>query len=255
MNDADFDKKKVKDFQWKIIEPLLPGKITDCGVTARDNRLFVNALVWMLYAGAPWSMLPASFGKANSVRKRFRRLAQKGVWQTISEAVAEPDWDWVMLDSTVVRVHQHAAGQRKDNPADPAIGRSRGGLSTKIHACTDALGNGVRLILTEGQAGDAPQTLPLLADLEPKMVIADTSYDSDANREYCTSHQIVAVIPNRPNRLEPAPLDEEYYKDRNKIERFFCRMKKYRRLATRYDKTALSYLSFLHIAMTLDWLR
>ena len=128
-------------------------------------------------------------------------------------------------------------------------------MSTKVHACTDALGNGVRLLLTEGQAGDAPQTLPLLAELAPQMVIADTSYDSDANRAYCAQHNIVAVIPNRPNRVEPAPVDEEYYRDRNKIERFFGRLKKYRKLATRYDKTALSYLSFWHIAAALDWLR
>lgn len=124
-----------------------------------------------------------------------------------------------------------------------------------MHACTDALGNALRLLVSEGQAGDAPQFTVLLAGLTPKMVLADTSYDSDANRTYCAQHQMEAVIPNRPNRTEPVALDEEYYRDRNKIERFFNRMKQNRRLATRYDKTAVSFLAFWFIAAALDWLR
>lgn len=104
---------EITDRQWETIAPLLPGKMTDCGVTAKDNRLFVNAVVWLMRTGCPWADLPERFGKANSVRKRFRRLAQKGVWKKIFDAVQEPDWDWVMLDSTVVRAHRHAAGQKK----------------------------------------------------------------------------------------------------------------------------------------------
>ena len=135
------------------------------------------------------------------------------------------------------------------------LGRSRGGIGTKIHACVDALGNAVRLIAPAGQASDGPQVLALLEGLDPRMVIADTSYDSDANRAYCLKKGITVVIPNRPNRMEPIPLDEEYYRDRNKVERFFGRMKQYRRLATRYDKTVVSFLAFWHIAAALDWLR
>ena len=128
-------------------------------------------------------------------------------------------------------------------------------MSTKVHACIDALGNAVRLVATAGQAGDCPQALGLLAGLDTRMVIADTSYDSDANRAYCAEKGIAVVIPNRPNRLEPVPLDEEYYRDRNKIERFFGRMKQCRRLATRYEKTVVSFLAFWYIAAALDWLR
>jgi transposase len=104
---------EISDAQWERIAPLLPGKVTDRGVTARDNRLFFNALIWLLRAGTPWADLPERFGKPNSVRKRFRRLAKQGVWQGVFEALQEPDLDWVMLDSTVVRAHQHAAGQKK----------------------------------------------------------------------------------------------------------------------------------------------
>ncbi len=95
----------------------------------------------------------------------------------------------------------------------------------------------------------------MLQDLAPGRVIADTSYDSDENRAYCAEKGIDVVIPNRPNRIAPAAFDEEQYGDRNKIERFFNRMKRHRRLATRYDKTVVSFLAFWYIAAALDWLR
>ena len=128
-------------------------------------------------------------------------------------------------------------------------------MSTKIHTCTEALGNAVRLIATGGQAGDCPQALPLLKGLQPGKVLADTAYDSDENRAYCAQHGIEAVIPSRPNRLEPAPMDAETYRDRNKIERFFGRLKQYRRLATRYEKTVVSFLAFWYVGAMIDWLR
>jgi transposase len=104
---------EITDRQWALVAPLLSGKVTDCGVTAVDNRLFFNAVVWLLRTGAAWADLPERFGKANSVRRRFRRLAQKGVWEAVFEALKAPELDWVMLDSTVLRAHQHAAGQKK----------------------------------------------------------------------------------------------------------------------------------------------
>jgi transposase len=128
-------------------------------------------------------------------------------------------------------------------------------MGTNIHACTDALGNAVRLLATGGQAGDCPQALPLLAGLKPGKVLADTAYDSNENRAYCAQQGIEAVIASHPSRLEPAEVDKETYRDRNKIERFFGRMKQYRRLATRYEKTIVSFLALSHIAAALDWLR
>ena len=120
-------------------------------------------------------------------------------------------------------------------------------MSTKVHACVELLGNAVRLLATEGQAGDSPQALPLLADRAPGKVLADTAYDSDATRTYCAERGIEVVIPSHPNRPEALPTDEETYRDRNKIERFFGRLKQYRRLATRYEKTVVSFLAFWHI--------
>ncbi|OGX81637.1 hypothetical protein BEN47_19080 [Hymenobacter lapidarius] len=107
---------EVTDRQWALVAPLLSGKATDCGVTARDNRLFFNAVVWLLRTGAAWADLPERFGKSNTVCRRFRRLAQKKKWEAVFEALKAPELDWVMLDSTVLRAHQHSAGQKKATP-------------------------------------------------------------------------------------------------------------------------------------------
>ena len=128
-------------------------------------------------------------------------------------------------------------------------------MSTKVHACTEALGNAVRLLATEGQAGDSPQALPLLTDLAPGKVLADMAYDSDATRAYCAEKGIEAVIPSHPGRTQAQPIDAETYRDRNKIERFFGRLKQYRRLATRYEKTVVSFLAFCHIWEMIYWIR
>ena len=110
----------ITDRQWEAVSPLLSGKATDSGATATNNRLFFNAVVWTMRTGCPWADLPARFGKSNTASKRFRRLAQKGVWQRLLEALQAPELDWVMLDSTVVRAHQHSAGQKKATPPPSA---------------------------------------------------------------------------------------------------------------------------------------
>ncbi len=122
---------EITDRQWTAIAPLLSGKATDCGVTAKDNRLFFNAVVWMMRTGCPWADLPERFGKSNSVCRRFRRMAQKGVWENVLEALKAPELEWVMLDSTVVRAHQHSAGQKKATPPPSASGAAAGAWAQK----------------------------------------------------------------------------------------------------------------------------
>ena len=92
---------------------LLPGKVGDVDRSAVDNRLFIHAVIWVARSGAPWRDLPERFGPGNSVYQRFRRWAKAGVWKQVFEALQEPDLDWLMIDSTTVRAHQHAAGQKK----------------------------------------------------------------------------------------------------------------------------------------------
>ena len=100
----------ISDESWERIKDLLPGKDGDPGVTAKDNRLFVDAILWIAKTGAPWRDLPARFGDWYNTWKRFSRWAKKGVWQRVFEALQDDDLEWLILDSTVIRAHQHAAG-------------------------------------------------------------------------------------------------------------------------------------------------
>lgn len=104
---------EISDTNWEIIKDLLPGKASDPGRTAHDNRLFINAVLWIARTGAPWPDLPERFGKYNSVFQRFNRWSKNGTWQRVFEALQDPDLEWLMIDSTTVRAHQHAAGQKK----------------------------------------------------------------------------------------------------------------------------------------------
>lgn len=108
------DRFLLRDDQWDRIKDVLPGNAGDCGVTAKDNRLFVEAVLWMGRAGAPWRDLPAVFGAWHNVYVRFARWRETGVWQRIATAVSQdPDMEALMIDSTIVRAHQHAAGAQK----------------------------------------------------------------------------------------------------------------------------------------------
>ncbi|ANG63399.1 transposase [Marinobacterium aestuarii] len=118
------------------------------------------------------------------------------------------------------------------------MGKSRGGLSTKIHAAVDALGDPVRLLLTPGQASEYGQAEALLDGFTPGQVLADKRYDSDAFIAAIQRTGAEAVIPSRKNRQHPRPLDRHLYKDRNLVERFFQKLKQFRRIATRYERLA-----------------
>jgi transposase len=106
----------ISDDHWERIKGFLPGQKGDPGVTAKDNRLFVDAVWWIAKTGAQWRDLPERFGKWNSVWKRFDRWARKGVWDRIFRELRDPDLEWLILDSSVIRAHQHAAGAKKGLP-------------------------------------------------------------------------------------------------------------------------------------------
>lgn len=100
--------------QWNRIEPMLPGKASDPGRTAGDNRLFVNAVLWVLRSGARWSDLPERYGKFKSVHKRFTRWAEAGVWERVFQSLTKDrDNDYLMIDSSIVRAHAQAATGKK----------------------------------------------------------------------------------------------------------------------------------------------
>ena len=136
-----------------------------------------------------------------------------------------------------------------------ALGRCRGGLSTKIHAVTDALGNPLDFLLTGGQAADITQAKALLPDGAVGAVLADKGYDANAFIATVTARGAQAVIPPRTHRIQPRDYDHHLYKERHLIECFFGKIKHYRRIFSRFEKTARNYMSFLRLVATLVWLR
>jgi transposase len=128
------------------------------------------------------------------------------------------------------------------------LGRSRGGFSTKIHVSVNGLGLPVEIRLTPGQEADIKQAGPLLEGYTPEAVIADKGYDSDELVKVIEAGGGEAVIPPRENRVEKREYDEHLYKERNLVERFINCIKQFRRVATRYEKTARNFLSMIHLA-------
>jgi transposase len=144
---------------------------------------------------------------------------------------------------------------RKRGQKHQALGRSCGGFTTKIHALCDALGNPLRFILTGGERHDCTQALALLDGLRGDYLLADKGYDAAYIVEAAQKMGAHAVIPPRANNKEPRFYDVHLYKERNHIERLFAKLKQFRRIATRYDKTDTAFMGFIHIASILLWLK
>src|SRR5437868_10631656 len=146
-------------------------------------------------------------------------------------------------------------GAQKSGGGDEAIGRSRGGLSTKIHATVDALGNPTGFALSPGQAHDLEGADALLPDLAADALIADKAFDAE-ERVLRPLEQAgkTAVIPPKANRKQPRSYDKDLYKARHLIENFFAKLKQYRAIATRYDKRAVHFLGAIHLAAAVIWL-
>ena len=145
--------------------------------------------------------------------------------------------------------------EKNGSQSKQALGRSRGGFSTKIHVLVDALGNPLRFILTGGQRNDSTQAEALLESYRAEHVIADRGYDTNAFLEIIAASDAEAVIPPKKNRTVQRTYDEHLYKERHLVECFINKIKWYRRIFTRYDKLARRFAAFLHIAGALVWLR
>ncbi len=154
-----------------------------------------------------------------------------------------------MIDTSIVRVHQHAACIARNR--SQSMGRSRGGLTSKIHAVVDTNGLPVRLGLTVGEAHDNRLALSLLSRLKSgSMLLADRKYDADWIRAFATKRGSWANVPPRCKCFSP-----HLYRARNLVERFFNKIKQCRRVAMRYDKIAANYLAFIQLASIRLWLR
>ncbi|MFC4327330.1 IS5 family transposase [Streptomyces andamanensis] len=272
---------ELTDESWAVIGPLLaPPRM---GRPVRDRRQVVNGILWKLSTGAAWRDLPERYGPWKTVYERFRRWSADGTWDRLlahvqqhSDAVGAVDWTVVCVDSTAVRAHQHAAGARKggqDRPGE-AIGRSRGGLTTKIHLACDGQGRPLAFTVTAGNVNDCTQFEQVMARISvrrcgpgrprtrPERVAADKGYSSTKIRTYLRRRGIKAAIPERTDQINGrlrrgeslCRLDRAAYRRRNVVERCFNRLKHNKALATRYDKRARHYQAMVTLACLRLWL-
>ncbi|MFG2546456.1 IS5 family transposase [Streptomyces sp. NPDC048594] len=287
---------ELTDAAWERIGPLLP-RVDGRGRPWRDHRQVVNGVLWRLRTGAPWRDLPERYGPWQTVYERFARWETDGTWarlleyvQVKDDAVGTVEWT-VSVDSTINRAHQHAAGARKkgalaqDELEDPphstlgqALGRSRGGLTTKVHLAADGRGLPLAIVVTPSNVNDStvfdkvldavrvPRLSAGRPRRRPETVIADKAYSSRAIRTGLRRRGIRAVVPERSDQManrkrrgsaggRPPAFDPEQYKARNVVERCFSRLKQFRAVATRFDKLAARYLAGLRLASLLLWLR
>ncbi|MDI5969430.1 IS5 family transposase [Streptomyces sp. SL13] len=287
---------ELTDAAWERIEPLLP-RVDGRGRPWRDHRQVVNGVLWRLRTGAPWRDLPERYGPWQTVYERFARWEADGTWASLLEhvrvrddAVGRVEWT-IAVDSTVIRAHQHAAGVRKKGAADgdeledpgrsqacQALGRSRGGLTTKIHLAVDGRGLPLSIVLTPGNVNDAtvfgevldgirvPRAAAGRPRTTPERVLGDKAYSSRAIRHLLRRRGIAATIPERrdqeANRRRrgrlggrPPAFDKEIYRGRNVVERCFARLKQFRAVATRFDKLADRYRAGVVLASLILWLR
>jgi transposase len=225
----------LSDAEWELIGPLLPPERGRWARPAGDNRRFLNGMLHVLRTGCPWRLGCAA---ANAGRPGVnRRLAAH--------------------DRQHQRSRPRIGSGRKRGAVKNALGRSRGGFTSKIHARCDNQGLPLGFILTGGEASDYTAAEPLMEIpvTTPKALLADKGYDGDRFRESLLIRGILPIIPPRSNRKVPEHPDYRRYRDRNRVERMFGKLKQQRRIATRYDKTVLSFESFLNLAAVRLWLK
>jgi transposase len=214
----------------------------------------VEAMIYVLRTGCPWRDLPLFFGSWSSVYTRWSRWAQTGVWAAVLDGLAQGAQGQLRhLDSSHIKVHQDAS-----NPAggqeNQSMGRTKGGFNCKVTALVDGRGRLVQLVLSPGQRNDTVAAEEIIIPGK-KVVVADKGYDSDAFRERIMKARSQACIPARSGRLRPARHHRGFYKKRHRVENFFQRIKRQRRIGTRYEKLDINFFALIALAAVLDWLK
>ena len=242
----------LSDEEWALLEPLLPKSRKSGRV---DDRKIVNAIFYVLRTGMPWRDLPARYGPYTTAYNRFNRWSRRGIWKLVFDKLASKSRDSLyLIDSTVVKAHRAASGGKGEK--NQAIGVSRGGRTAKIHAIVDSKGRPLSFTVTGGQVHDS-QVIEemLITPRSPLVITADKAYDSARVRQQIKDEGALPIIPNRCNALKKAYCPKRFYRRRHKIENFFCRIKDWRRIATRYDKLARNFLAATTLVGVLYWIK
>lgn len=220
-----------------------------------EHRLTLEGILYRMRTGIQWRDLPTEFGDWSKVFRRFNLWSKKGVMNEILSFLSKlADTQWLFIDGSIVKAHQDAACVA--DAQEQAIGKSRGGNSTKVHLAVDSGGLPVYFELSGGQVHDVSHAESLVS-LSPKseVVVADKGYDSQALREFIKSQNAQQVIPRRGNsKTGNDDVDWCLYRYRHLVENAFMKIKKYRAIATRYDRLARNYQSMVALAFSMMWL-
>lgn len=215
----------------------------------------VTAIWYVLRTGIPWRDLPSCFGPWSSVYTRFRRWCAAGLWARLLAAISrDPAGIVRCIDCSHIKVHRDAANTA-GGQATQAMGRTKGGLNTKLAAVVDGIGRAIGLHLAPGQQHDLRACAPLQPCLRGSWTVADRSFDSNGFREYLARSGSSACIPPTQRRRTDFFYSRELYRQRHVVENFFSRIKRHRRIATRYEKLAVTFHGFICFAAVLDWLQ
>jgi len=246
----------IKEEDWAIIYQNLRKEQRLHTKEEGKLRFYCEAIWYMCRTGCQWRLLPPCYGNWRAIHRRFFRWAQRGIWERLLEkAQIDPDLETVMIDATIIRAHACAAGYEKDSQKKQALGRCVGGFTSEINVIVDALGNPLKFILSPGQQHGIKAVPSLIEGIEGCDVLADKAYDDDKFIEAIEDQGCKAVIPPRKNRKEPREYDKDVYKERHLIECFFGKIKHFRRIFSRFDKTAQAYMGFLNVAAIFIWMR
>lgn len=248
---------ELTDEQWHLLSNLLESNPNKRGRPCRTgNRVFINAVLFILAVGCPWRDLPSHFGHWKSVFNRFSEWSKRGLWSALFDAMRETlvfEEQGSLIDGSIVRAHQDSCGG-KGGPAENMIGRSKGGPSTKIHAVTTLAGLPLFIKLSQGQEHDVKNAEDLIPHIRGNAFIADKGYDSNSLIAAVEKAGKEAVIASSRSRKAPREIDEKLYGSRFRVEIFFHNIKRKRRIASRYEKTARNYLAMIEVACGILWL-
>jgi transposase len=259
------ENRALTDERWARLEPLIEECRPPHKTKHHNLRRTIAAIIWRHKKGAPWRDIPAELGPWWMAEQTFRRWGRHGVWKRLLElaqAQGGVELGMTFLDGSSIRAHHKAAGAaRNARPSaqrdeDEGLGRSRGGFGTKACVIADASGRAIGFALAPGQAHElslAPLLLTLLVAI-PLWILGDRGYSSHAFRELIWNLGARPAIPPKRNEA-PVACPPWIYVNRNRVERLWNRLKEWRAVATRYEKTAQSFMGVLCLAATMDWLK
>lgn len=218
-----YENYELTDEQWRRIQPMLPPEYTGKkGRPKKDNRTMVNGMLWMNRSGAQWRQLPKRYGPLQSVYARFAKWRDEGIWEKIFTALSQDaDMENLSIDSTCVKVHESSNGGEKTE--NKAVGHTKGGLNTKVHAIVDGLWNPVAFLLSPGNDNDSTHAIELMnkSDIAGSNLLGDKAYGTKEILAYISEQGATVVIPPKSKAKDPWQVDYCLYKERHLVECFF----------------------------------